>query len=273
MQKYFEYIGIISLICFSLFITERTTMIAKDMDNIMIQIKNNYKNYELISKDATIDNDTIKTGICSKKVNINKSYNEMKKVGLYDEYLYQYEYKLPKVNISNNYDKYVIGGNEFKNYVYLFINLNNRNKNLLNNYLFINYNFIVTEYFYINNYDLIKQLISNGNSILIMSSSFEKYKEVSKHYYEKYNKKIFCFSFNKNKKILDMCSGNNSNTILIDSNIYLYNLLDIKPLISRGNFINISLNDNLINNIELLEKYISQKGISKGNVDDNLREC
>ena len=121
MRKLFEYIGLITLMCFSFFITEKTTMIAKNMDNIMVEIKSNYQKFEFQPKDATINNDEIIPGICEKKVNINKSYNEMKKIGMYDEKLYQYNYQNPNQNLLNNYDKYVIKGNSFKNYIYFFI--------------------------------------------------------------------------------------------------------------------------------------------------------
>lgn len=272
MQKTFEYIGLISLMCFSFFITEKTNTIVKNMDNIMLEIKNNYKKYEVEYKNALIENDVIKPGICSKKVNINKSYNEMKKVGLYDDKLYQYEYDLPKINILNSYDKYVVSGNEYKNYVYIFVNLNNSNKDLLSKHDFENYNFIVTASFYNKNTKLIKELVDNGNSILISSTKFRKYKKISKNYYDKYGKKIYCYNENKDDNFLDTCSGNKSNSIYVED-INLYDLSDIKTKIKIGNFIGIKLNKSLLNNIEILEKYIEQKGILKSNIDDNLKEC
>ena len=42
MKKYFEYIGLITLVCFSFFITEQTVTVVKEVDDIMVQIKNNY---------------------------------------------------------------------------------------------------------------------------------------------------------------------------------------------------------------------------------------
>ena len=163
MRKFFEYIGLLSLMCFSFFITEKTITIAKNVDNIMIDIKNNYKKYELKSSDALINDNFITPGICGKKVDLNKTYNEMKILGIYDDKLYQYIYYKPDINIDNNLDKYINRGNDYKNYIYIFFDLNNTNKYIINNYDFKYYNFIVQSDFYFNNQKIIKKLVDNNN--------------------------------------------------------------------------------------------------------------
>ena len=39
MKKVFQMIGLISLTCFSFFVTEQTAIVVSDMDEIMIEIK------------------------------------------------------------------------------------------------------------------------------------------------------------------------------------------------------------------------------------------
>ena len=273
MRKKFEYIGLITMMCFSFFITEKTTTIAKNMDNIMIDIKSKYSEFELQSKDATITDDEIIPGICGKKVNINKSYNEMKKIGLYDEKLYQYDYVKPKINILNNQDKYIKQGNSYKNNIYLFITITTSNISYLKEHDFKNFNFIMTSNIYNDNKKLIQNLIDNGNSILIQNSKFKNYKKIAKDYQDKTGNNIFCYNPDKNSEFLDICSTGKSNTIgqmlFIDEN-YLFNL---KRNISKGMFINFNLSKEFLSNIKYIEKYVEQKGIMISNIDYNLKEC
>ena len=119
MKKTFQIIGLISLITFSFFITEKTAMVVNNMDDIMINIKTNMNNYNRDSVDATIDENTIIPGISSRQVNIKKSYKNMKINGYYDDKLYVYDYKFPSVSLQDNKEKYIINGNKKKRMVSL----------------------------------------------------------------------------------------------------------------------------------------------------------
>ena len=59
LKKIFQIIGLISLTCFSFFMTEKTALVVSDMDEIMIEIKANYKNYHTDGVDAIVDGNTI----------------------------------------------------------------------------------------------------------------------------------------------------------------------------------------------------------------------
>lgn len=54
MKKFFEYIGMISLACFSFFFTEKTVNVVKEADNIMIEIKKAVEMNKTESIDAII---------------------------------------------------------------------------------------------------------------------------------------------------------------------------------------------------------------------------
>lgn len=273
MRKFFEYIGLLSLMCFSFFITEKTITIAKNVDNIMIDIKNNYKKYELKSSDALINDNFITPGICGKKVDLNKTYNEMKILGIYDDKLYQYIYYKPDINIDNNLDKYINRGNDYKNYIYIFFDLNNTNKYIINNYDFKYYNFIVQSDFYFNNQKIIKKLVDNNNSILIENTDFKKLKKVSKHYNDVYSKNIYCYNYNYDEKFLDMCSNNKNNSISKINKISDNYFLNIKKNLKKGNFYKINLSNDMIKKLKLIEEYIDSKGISRSSIDIHLKEC
>ena len=273
MRKIFEYIGLLTLMCFSFILTEKTRTIAKNVDSIMIDINNNYEKYKISPKNATIIGNKIIPGICGREVNINKSYNEMKKIGMYDDKLFQYNYYYPEKNIKNNLDKYVVKGNDYKNYIYILINLNEENKVLLKMYEFHNINFIVQYNFYINNKNIINNLIKNDNSIIIENTSFKKLKKISKQYYEKTNNNIYCYNNNDSIEFLNNCSLNKNNSIYrleqYNSN-YLYH---IKLNLKKGMLYRFSLNEKLLNEITQIDNYINQKGIYISSVDNNLKEC
>lgn len=119
MKQLFQIIGVISLICISFYVTEKTVSVVKEYDDIMIQIKNQKSNYETEAKNAVIVNNTIIPGIKGKTIDENKSYNKMKQYGEYNPTLLEYKETTPQVSINNNYDHYVISGNKNKNQVTL----------------------------------------------------------------------------------------------------------------------------------------------------------
>ena len=273
MHKYFEYIGILTLLIFSFILTEKTTMITKDIDEIMVEIKNNYSNYNSKGMDATKEGNYIIPGICDKKVNINKSYNEMRKIGFYNPNNYVYSIHRPNINIHNNYNKYIISGNKNINNIYFFIELNSSNKKYINLYKFNNYNFIVNSEFYINNKNIINKLLTNNNSILISNTKKKQYKKVYNDYFLNTSKKIYCYNNNEDNTFLNICTKYKSNTI---SSITTYNsnyLYNIKKNISSGIFMKLVLNNNLIDEIDSINKYVSSKGYYIKNIDNNLSEC
>ena len=128
MKKYFQIIGIISLACFSFMFTEKTALMVRNSDSLMQTIKENEAQYEVKSINASIEGNTIIPGIGGKKVNGSKSYTNMKRLGQFNANLLLYDYILPEVSLTKNYDKYVIGGNPRKNMVSLIIKINSNDK-------------------------------------------------------------------------------------------------------------------------------------------------
>ena len=68
-MKYFRLLGIMSLLVFSFYLTDRVTELAINTNPLMQNIKSNMVNYEVKSVDAIIDNNTIIPGIKGKKIN------------------------------------------------------------------------------------------------------------------------------------------------------------------------------------------------------------
>ena len=78
MKNIIKFLGLLSLICFSFFYTDKVMNVALEQDKIMISINNTKDDYKIDAIDAIIDNDTIIPGIYGKEVDIDKSYNNMK---------------------------------------------------------------------------------------------------------------------------------------------------------------------------------------------------
>ena len=84
MKKIFSKIGLFGLVLFSFFYTHKTVTVLKENDDIMIKIKENLNDYNIYSINSVIKGDTIIPGIKGKIVNIDKSYENMKKIGIYN---------------------------------------------------------------------------------------------------------------------------------------------------------------------------------------------
>ena len=102
MKKFFEYLGLFALVCFSFFYTEKTTSVVKELDDIMIKIKEVSPNCKRDVIEAKIDGDTIIPGISGKEVDINTSYQNMRKIGTFNENYFEYKYIKPKELLKNN---------------------------------------------------------------------------------------------------------------------------------------------------------------------------
>lgn len=117
MKKFFQFVGLCALFIFSFYYTEKTVSVVKEFDDIMIEIKDVAEKVRMKGEDAIIKDDTIIPGRNGQEIDINKSYQKMRKYGKYDEKLLLMEEFKPKVSIDKNYQKYVIGGNEEKRQV------------------------------------------------------------------------------------------------------------------------------------------------------------
>lgn len=122
MKRFFEILGFLSLVCFSFFYTEKTIDVVKEVDDIMITLKEQAPKYQVKAENAKIDGKFMTPGISGKIVNLQKSYEEMKHYGRFHPNLLVYDKVSPEISIKNRYDKYIQTGNPKKRQVsFLFI--------------------------------------------------------------------------------------------------------------------------------------------------------
>ena len=270
MKRFFQIIGLMSLFIFSFFLTEKTTLVIKDMDEIMIMINNNKENYKLKGVDAVIKNDGIIPGISKRSVNVDKSYKQMKEYGKYDEDLYYYDYIKPKISIIDNKDKYIIGGNPEKRMISLnfIVNKNDNINNIIEmlNKKNIKATFFITDNWLEDNLELVYSLINSNHNFGINKGNYDWMKTII----NKIGKQNMGFCYYKNIKI-KRCQQIDFITIKgIDiKDNYLINT--IKNL-NSGTIFNYHITSELEENLESIIDYILRKGYTIENIENHIRE-
>ena len=279
MKKIFQMIGLISLICFSFFVTEKTALVVSEMDEIMIEIKANYEKYSKESIDAIIENNTIIPGVSAKDVNINKSYKNMKLSGYYSDKLYIYDYTKPNISLSDNIDKYIIKGNPSKRMVSLIFKVGLDDDitdilKIINNYN-INATFFIDTNWFTNNNELIQELINEGHNIGILmdnysDSDFEWMDMVIKKINNQKNS--FCYSNEDNNDNLEACILKHNYTIRPIEISEKTPLLDIKQNLNAGSILSLDINSQVRKELSTIIIYIKSKGFNIDNLENHLLE-
>ena len=281
MRKFFRNIGIISLICFSFYFTEKTVTVIKDADELMIEIKNNKDNYYIEPIDGIIKENTFIPGISGKMVNIDKSYKKMKQYGLFNEGLLIYDNVKPKNELNNNLDKYIISANSLKKQVSIILIVDSSNylDQLLNvlqdNNIYVN--FFVEGSWLEENSNYLSKFISDGHDIGSVSYNLN-YEDSSYPWMDNTIKKItnktnnYCYNIKDNKKALEICSRYNNYTIrpsiILDTN-YLSNIRkNLKP----GSIISLPLEREVIKLLPSINNYIKSKGLEVVTLKELLKE-
>ena len=157
----------ILILIFSFYYTNKVSEFIKSKDPIMIKIKQEKNKYENKPYNAIIKDDTIIPGKNGKTVNINKSYEKMKKLSFYSDSLYVYNITKPKISLNNQYDKLIIKGNSYNKNISILLKI--KDKDLLNKIIkYSELNIILDNYFI----ELYKNdLINIKNNIIVLENN------------------------------------------------------------------------------------------------------
>ncbi len=279
MKKLFQTVGIITLMCFSFFYTEKTAKVVKEYDEIMIEIRKNEKNYYNSAKDATIINNTIVPGLVGREVDASKSYNKMKRYGKYEESLLVFKTIKPDVSVEDNLNKYIVSGNKNKQAVAIVLLI--KNNDYIDDVIDIlddkkvKANFFFEGSIIDDNKDLIKDLVYDEHNVgnLGFNGSYSDSNYTwTNVYLKKLQSKSYCYTEKENKEILDICTLNKNMTII--PSIKLSGSIDknFKNKLQNGSIISIELNDTTMNELSTLINYIGSKGYELKTLDDLLKE-
>ncbi len=278
MKKIIKGIGLITLIIFTFFYTDKVLKVVREEDSIMIKINDIKDKLAIKSTDAIIIEDTIIPGLNGKKVNIDKSYKKMKKFGNFNKNNIIYDIIYPNISITNNKDKYIIQGNMKKNTISIVFILDNdkylnelqkiiTNKDIKVNY-FIDYSYLI------NNTTKIKEmstheLYSYGDegeytpdNLLFSNNLISRIGN---------NEANICLSLNNNKAI-DLCSKNNLYTIKPTIIIKKSPYATIKKNLLNGSIILFYINNDLTKELKIIIDYINSKGLKIVGLSELLSE-
>ena len=280
MKKFLQLTGLVTLMCLSFFYTEKAVEVVKEYDDIYQKIVEVEKKYSIDSIDSVIVDDTIVPGISGKRINIDLSYSKMKRYGKYNESLIVYDEIKPTISISDNKDKFIIGGNESKNFVSLIFLVRDKTDvqyilKILNDKN-ISSDFFVDGYWVEKNMELFNNIGSNHNignlsyNYDYSNSSFiwldSKIKKKMKRDY------TYCYTESKNKDVLNTCFKNNDYTV-IPSIILKNNFLsNVKEKLKSGSIISISITDDNKSELPILINYIISKGYKIQPLNEHLDE-
>lgn len=274
MKNILKLFGIITLICFSFFYTEKVITVISNEDPLKMEIMSLADSYKISPNEAIITSDTIIPGNKGREVNIEKSYKKMRKTNVFNDNLLVYDILHPEHILVNNLDKYIIRGNINKKEIsVLFIVTSNNNlariinildnKNITGN-LFIEYKYLNSNISNIRNYakhNIYSYQEEYSYDTLIISNNIIK--RIAN------NEPVFCLTKEKNKDNLNVCTYTNMNTIIPSIN---GNLNNIKLKLENGSIILFDTSINTVNELAYIIEFITGKGYSIVGLDKLLDE-
>lgn len=279
MKNIIKLTGLIVLIVFSFFYTDRVVNVIRESDPLMVEIDQVKEMYGVGATDGIVDGNTIIPGLNGRSVNVDASYKKMRDVGVFDKSLIEYDVIKPKVSLDNNKDKFIVKGNNNKQMVSIVFILDN-DKYLTRLENIVNSKEVIINYFV--SYDY---LVSNSTMITKMENrEFYNYGDLGDYTPDNIlfannlisritdNEAVFCLTKNKSKSVIKLCSSNNLYTInpdvIVDNDPYS----EVKSKVGSGSIILMEIDNNTVTEIGIIIDYIKGKGLKIGGLSSLLSE-
>lgn len=246
MKKYYKSLGLIAIMLFSFYYTEKIAILMQNKSPIMQSINEIADDYAISAINASIDGDYITPGISGRIINRTKSYVNMKSFGIFNAYYLIFDEIKPKISIHDNKDKIIKKGHASKNAISFLIEDNNK----IQKYM---------EQNKISGSILIKETEYEKNSFLEqINNDQEKYSNVESLLNKNSQNKNICYIKSMNQ---EMCKKNQK--YLIEETFYLnaQNIVEAKNKIESGAIILIKPTASL-EEFKLLVKEIRFKGLN-----------
>lgn len=282
MKSVYQIILVIVLSLFSFFYTNKVISFIRDTDPIMKNIKKYDKKNKVKAVNAKVSDKRIVPGIVGKEVDKVKSFNKMKKYGVYNESLTVFKEVKPAISIDDYYDRYIQEGSGINNDVSLVFEVKDRDDiseilKILNQNN-VNATFFVDGLWLENNREYVEKLVAYGNELEILSYD-NKYDEL--YFSSSLNiantitnlKPKYCYARYDQKEVLNLCKKLGLHTVIptILTGNYPYN--DIKTKIYKGAIIGFRTNASVNIELDTIIKYIKQKGFVIDTLDNLLSEA
>ena len=230
-MKLIKIIGLLTLICLTFFYTEKVIDVAISQDEIMAKIKEYSLENNKEAINATIINDTIIPGHIGKYIDADSSYKAMKKIGYFEPNQLIYKNIYPEISIYNNYNKYIVSGNNNEKAVSLLYIINNNNTiddilNIINKHQ-IKINFFIDSNYLNNNINIIDKI--KNNEIYNYGSNGKYTKDnliIANNIINNKanNKAIYCLFLKKDSTFQESCIDLKMFSLIPKTNITSFNL-------------------------------------------------
>ena len=282
MKKIIEILFACLLVFASFFYTDKAISMMEDKDPVMIKIKKEKKSLEEESINAKVNGEYLVPGYSGLVVDLDKSFNKMKKYGGYNEALIVFKESTPTISVDEYYDKYIVSGNGFTNYISLVFEITD--KELLPKIKDILKENDVRATFFVDGV-----LLKEDN--ILVTSLLQDFHEIELlNYKGSYDRLIFeealdtlqvianrrgkyCLAKYDQKEILELCSKEKMHTIIptiqISSNPYL----SLKGKLREGSIISITPTKENISELDVVIKYIKQRGYTLDTLEQLLSEA
>lgn len=276
-----KYLGVIVLVLFSFYYTDKSVDIVKRNDPVMKEIIYNSDNFKIESVDAITIGDTIIPGMNGIEVNIDESYKRMKQVNGYYESMLMFSEVIPDESLLEQYDKFIVSGNPFRSDIALLVKVSNIT-NLEKIYkIFLDKNTLAT--FFIdgsvieNNMDLIYEMASDGFQLENYGYndvySEDNFRWTNNMIFSLTNlEPKFCYSEYRNYEVLDLCSKNKMYTVNPTINVANNPFYTVKNNLKEGNIISLNLTEETVKELPTIISYINQKGYNLVTLNEIVSE-
>jgi len=247
MQKIFKYSMLVAFVCFSFMYVDAyvkgDTVNNEIMQMIRLEKNNKYQSPQGI---INITDDQIMVGYFGRRVNIRKSYNNMRRAGVYDESLFVFDMIPPANSAKNHLDKYVVRGNPLRTGVSLIFRTNN-----------------------IGDIEVIKEILAKRE----ISVTFITTANINSDEHEIVSplNNNFCYTEEINQRILDNCRKKGIMTVkpvVVDNNLYT----NARTSAKTGSLMAISVNQDNINELLVTIDYILGRGYNIVSLGSHINE-
>ena len=271
MKKTFEYIGLLVLVVFSFYYTDKVVKMVNKNDPLMEQIVK----YASVNNSSCVEgystDEGVVLGVSGLVVNEYASYSNMKGFG-YNEDLFVFEEDDCSINKAEYVDKYIIKGNESKNAVSLLILVDDVDLvSSINDVALskgVNLNYIVDGELLQDDKSLFYDLANNGNTILYGGKNEEDFNAFYKIIDDF---KIDTFCIYNDYDVIGICKDKGINSVKTD---FVYNknfLLNIKNTLEKGNIYILKENKYVTNELSSIISHINGKGIDLISINELLK--
>ncbi len=272
MKKVFKTFIIIVLTLFSFYYTNKVVELSKRNDPIMQKVIKVSSSEYIAPVNGIITSDTMIVGLNGKKVDINASYERMKKLNTYNSSFLEYTAIKPSITKSRNYDKLLIGSSVRDNKIAIIFKTNDMS--LIKQIVYILNSNKTKATFYVDGKLIEKERsFFSRNVVLGIYGYNDIYDIVSiKHMKRVLNTLSYSnYCLYKNSSFLSSCKYFRINTIkpvLINDDLYDY----LKNNKKSGSIYEIACNSNNIKELNSTIIYLKQKGYKIVSLDELLSE-